>query len=513
MMKRGLFARALGTLLAMVLLFLGCSGNQDIPPRTYSISGNVYENFFDLPDVEMILSGDASRTTKTDKDGGYTFTGLPNGSYKVTPKLENYFFTPASVNATIDGANVVDVNFYGEIQEGNYSISGKVVLSGGGTGLEGVTMALGGDANRTTPTDENGEYQFAGRTNGDYTVTPSLTNYAFTPISRNVSVNSANAVNENFEATRIPTSTYGQSDLTGLWRLFLFNPELWQRIVLSVENDGAAAYEDYEDSQGEPNPAPEDIVLTIDNDGLVSGVITMASNKQLMAGTVGGLLIALRAGGSYSVSDLNNAAFVYHFLKAGADNAWQYGTGTFGNDGTMNIASETHSGGAPVTGNIGQIAVDSDGVVTLDSRATFKGFLSDDKMTVVATETVGGSYVLWVIQVTGSKVYAAGSLPDSVANVHMLAGGSAPAPLSAYWTATTFGGTMVASNWKASSFSAPGPSNPSVNASGVVSIPGDANHGDTHGQLSHDETFIVGTKTLYKDSSPFGYAMVVYTIK
>lgn len=513
MIKRGLFARALGTLLAMLLLFLGCSGSQDIPPRTYSISGIVDENFFELPNVEMILSGDASRTTKTDKDGGYSFTGLPNGSYRVTPKLEGYYFDPAGANVNINGADVGDVDFKGSVVAGDYSISGKVVLSGVGSGLEGVTIALGGEANRTILTDENGEYEFPGVDDGSYTVIPSLTNYAFTPISRNISVNSANAMDEDFEATRIPTSTYAQSDLTGAWRIFFIKSDEWQRILLSINNDGESVFEDYEDSQGRANPGAGGLILSIDADGSVNtGLLTMASSKKLMAGNLDGLIIALKEGGIYSTSDLNETAFAYHVLKAGAVNEWRRGTGTINASGIMNIDSETTSGGAPVTGDMGQIAVDSDGVVTLDSSETFKGFLSDDKKTVVATETVGGSYVLWVIQITG-KAYTAGSLPDSVANAHMFAGGTEPAPLSVYWTATTFNGTMVSSNWNNSNLSAPDPSNPSVDASGLVIIPGDANHGDTHAQLSHDETFIVGTKTLYKDSSPFGYAMVVYTIK
>ncbi|MDI6742560.1 MAG: carboxypeptidase regulatory-like domain-containing protein [Smithella sp.] len=513
MIKRGLFARALGTLLAMLLLFLGCSGNQDIPPRTYSISGNVYENFFDLPDVEMILSGDASRTTKTDKDGKYSFTGLANGNYRVTPKFESYFFTPASVNITINGANVADVNFYGENQDGDYSIAGKVVLSGGVSGLEGVTVALRGDANRTMTTDNNGEYEFAGLGDGSYTVTPSLKNHAFTPINSDITVNGADKVVGNFTATLIPTATYNQSELTGIWNLFFVHSEEWKRIVLSIESDGTSVYEDYEDSQGSPNPGSEGLILTIDADGIIGGFMTMASNKKMMAGTLGGLIIALKAGGVFNASDLDNTSFVYHLLKAGAVNEWRYGAGTIDADGNMNINSETTSGATPVTGVEGQITVSSDGVVTLDTHDTFKGFLSDDKKTVVATETVGDSYVLWVIQITNDgKVYNLDMLDPSIAHVHIFAGSATnAAPLPAYWMTTTFNGTMVSNN--NINFSAPDPSNPSVDASGVVAIPGDANHGDTHGQLSHDEKFIVGTKTLYKDSSPFGYAMVVYTIK
>ena len=184
----------------------------------------------------------------------------------------------------------------------------------------------------------------------------------------------------------------------------------------------------------------------------------------------------------------------------------------------MNITSETTpSGSAPAPGTIGKISVtngsaSSSGVVTLDSVPTFKGFLSDDKKTIVATETDGTSYILTVIQITG-KTYSEGSPPDSISNVHMLASGTSPAPLFAYWTATTFNGTMSSSNYSVSSGSgslpAPSPSSPLIDANGVVTISGDT----YHGQLSDDGKFTIGTKTLYNDTTPFGYALIVNTIK
>jgi hypothetical protein len=518
MIKRGLFARALGTLLAMLLLFLGCSGNQDIPPRTYTISGNVYENFFDLPDVEMILSGDASRTTKTDKDGKYSFTGLPNGNYRVTPYLKDYDFEPTSKDVILNGANKDGIDFRGEKRNdpvGEYSLSGKVVLSGGGV-LPDVTIKLSGnDANRSRITDSNGNYSFPNMSDGNYTLTPSLTNYAFTPISRNVDVSGADAIDKNFTATLIPTATYNPSDLAGTWNIQQIRTDGWLRIVLNINGEGDTIFEEYEDSEGNPNPNQEDLNLTIDADGVVgSGLMNMAANKKMMVGSGGVLTISLKAGDDYSETDLNDTAFVYHVLKVGAVNEWRRGIGTIDSGGSINVTSENAPSGAVTPpGIIGTLSVDASGVVSLSGHSTFKGFLSDDKKTVVATETVGGSYVLWVIQITGKTYTTPGTLPDSVANVHMLTGGTVPAPFSAYWTATTFNGTMVASNWDNNYLSAPSPCNPSVDVNRVVTIPGDANHGATHGQLSDDESFIVGTKTLSREGSPFGYALVVYTIK
>lgn len=78
-----------------------------------------------------------------------------------------------------------------------YSISGTV------TGATGVTITLTGQATGTTTTDGSGNYSFSGLMNGNYTVTPSLSGYTFTPTSRAVAVNVANESGINFAATAI----------------------------------------------------------------------------------------------------------------------------------------------------------------------------------------------------------------------------------------------------------------------------------------------------------------------
>ena len=81
---------------------------------TYSISGTVTESGGGpLAGVTMTLSGDASGTTTTDASGNYSFTGLPNGNYTVTPSMSGYSFTPASRDVTISGADVAGVDFEG----------------------------------------------------------------------------------------------------------------------------------------------------------------------------------------------------------------------------------------------------------------------------------------------------------------------------------------------------------------------------------------------------------------
>ena len=127
--------------------------------------------------------------------GNYTFTGVANGTYTVSPSKSGYRFTPSSTSVTITGTSVGGVNFSAQ----------AVALSGTIAGTTGVTVTLTGGA--TTTTDGSGNYSFSPLANGTYTVTPSKIGYMFSPASQSVTVagNSVGAV--NFTATLIPTYT------------------------------------------------------------------------------------------------------------------------------------------------------------------------------------------------------------------------------------------------------------------------------------------------------------------
>jgi len=57
------------------------------------------------------LSGATSAATTGDSSGNYSFTGLANGTYAVTPSNRGFAFSPTSQNATVNGANISGVNF------------------------------------------------------------------------------------------------------------------------------------------------------------------------------------------------------------------------------------------------------------------------------------------------------------------------------------------------------------------------------------------------------------------
>jgi len=63
------------------------------------------------------LSGAAGATTVTNASGSYTFSGLANGTYVVTPSNTGYTFSPASKSVTINAANGPGVNFTATVQQ------------------------------------------------------------------------------------------------------------------------------------------------------------------------------------------------------------------------------------------------------------------------------------------------------------------------------------------------------------------------------------------------------------
>ncbi|MEI6209493.1 MAG: carboxypeptidase regulatory-like domain-containing protein [Desulfuromonadales bacterium] len=176
-------------------------------PSTYSISGQVTLNGAGLSGVTVTLAGSGSTSTTTDSSGNYVFSGAQNGSYTVTASKTGYTMS-ASLSVTVSNADVTGKNFTATAIPSTYSISGKVTMNG--TGLPGVTVTLTGSGSTSTTTDSSGNYSFSGAQNGGYTVTPTLAGYAFTPASRAVTVNGANATVQDFTATNT-------GSITGRW--------------------------------------------------------------------------------------------------------------------------------------------------------------------------------------------------------------------------------------------------------------------------------------------------------
>lgn len=160
----------------------------------YSLSGKVTSDGVALSGVTIALSGAASKSTTTDSGGNYTFTGLLNGTYTMTPSKGIIPFSPTTLSVTINGVDVGGKNFTASTS--GYSLSGTV--TSGGSPVSGVTINITGATSRTTTTDSSGNYSFPFLANGTYTVTPSIAGLSFDPTSRNVSINGADVTERSF---------------------------------------------------------------------------------------------------------------------------------------------------------------------------------------------------------------------------------------------------------------------------------------------------------------------------
>jgi len=88
----------------------------------YTISGTVSGDV--TSGVTVTLSGASSGTTITDGSGNYSFTGLANGAYTVTPSLAGYTFSSTNLAVTLSGADSTGNDFVSTL--GASSISGTV---------------------------------------------------------------------------------------------------------------------------------------------------------------------------------------------------------------------------------------------------------------------------------------------------------------------------------------------------------------------------------------------------
>ncbi len=80
----------------------------NITASTWSISGSLGTAG---SGATVALGGISTASTTADASGNYSFAGLVNGSYNVTPTKSGYSFNPPSLAVTVSGANVAAVNF------------------------------------------------------------------------------------------------------------------------------------------------------------------------------------------------------------------------------------------------------------------------------------------------------------------------------------------------------------------------------------------------------------------
>jgi hypothetical protein len=89
------------------------SGQNFTGTTGFSVSGRIANSSgTGIGGVTVSRTGSSTPAT-TNSAGYYTFYGVPNGSYTLTPNKAGLTFTPASRSVTVNGANVAGANFVG----------------------------------------------------------------------------------------------------------------------------------------------------------------------------------------------------------------------------------------------------------------------------------------------------------------------------------------------------------------------------------------------------------------
>ena len=166
------------------------------PGSGYSISGTIATALgAGVGGVSVSLTGAASSTVTTDMSGNYVFSNLSNGSYRVTPVVDLYYFSPSYANISLSGVSQAGINFTAK----QYFAMGQVTTSLG-VPVAGIQIDA---ASSSGVTDDQGNYVITDLAPGDYTFKPNkkhLGRYKFTPSERSAHVGDQPAKGVDFKA-------------------------------------------------------------------------------------------------------------------------------------------------------------------------------------------------------------------------------------------------------------------------------------------------------------------------
>jgi hypothetical protein len=195
--------------------------------------------------------------------------------------------------------------------------------------------------------------------------------------------------------------TFSQSDLLGTWRIHTLSTglsEIWQRVTATVDAEGnlTGSVVDSEgfESQGESTIIlEEDGSIQVVEDSTVAGRMNLEKNlfvitNDLDEGSINALSIGVKAGGTYTQSDLQGT-WKIHRLTAGLDddNAWQRVTVRIDANGDFTFDSFDSEG--YTESGTGRLLISDDGTIQTPGTTAlnWEGFMNLEKNTIVVTET------------------------------------------------------------------------------------------------------------------------------
>ena len=165
------------------------SANDTAGPDTYTIAVNppgssvsgqiLLENGCNapaLPAFTLSINTNPVQQTTTDSGGNYTFTGIPYGTYTITPSISgaSSVFNPATQTGVLVNSSSVGVGIFGASV--GYTVSGTVSYSGAKTGQVYLVLnnGCGGNPTGTSITEaelkSGGAFTIRGVTPGSYTL-------------------------------------------------------------------------------------------------------------------------------------------------------------------------------------------------------------------------------------------------------------------------------------------------------------------------------------------------------
>lgn len=494
----------------------------------YSISGTVtgavkYSVLIILTDaLDNVLA-----TTWTDVNGSYTFLNLVNGSYVVTPFLAGYTFAPVNRTANVSGGNVTVPSFTAGAVSASYAQADL-------TGVWNMNILRKGTARKEWERFRISVDDITGEAHCIYHDSSTKVLTAIDTLQDALTISATSFyVTNGAMPTGAVVVQIGDEKISGTYnsstKEITVSMRGYDGTTAAAHSAGTHVTEIRHNPTGATDcPDPSDFDLTFSMAGGVvtpSGTtatdlgithMTMTSSKNFIAGTgtTGSnyqlaVMQKEETGTVYTLDDVKNKNFVYHQLQFGKIDQWERAIGQTGSDGQIRLTSLTSPSGSasdmPKALGVSLVVVTATGRVNMSGTtyASFEGFLSDDKKTIVGTYTdnitdpaavdIGqNDYHLIVFQMD-DQTYIADALPGTYV-AHLLGIGS-QFGWSYFTNTVASGGGMTFSDFHTSngSFTIPATTSGSISASGVVTISGISSY---HGQMSYDGKFIVGTRTL-----------------
>jgi 6-phosphogluconolactonase (cycloisomerase 2 family) len=161
--------------------------------------------------VAITIQGPAGLVRYSDDSGYWSASGLPAGSYTITPARAGWVFSPPVVSVAVAGG-VVAQDFAAVAFAGTpHAISGTVT----GPSLAGVMVRLTGDNAATVPVAASGAFNFPNLADGSYTLYAAGPDLLFRPGSRRVVLAGADAAGRDFATFAPPPARFAYANNNG----------------------------------------------------------------------------------------------------------------------------------------------------------------------------------------------------------------------------------------------------------------------------------------------------------